>query len=301
MDQNIGGVAVVGDALIDEVVISTQEPGEELVSGAGLNLAVGLCRLGVPTTLVATLGDDPAGEKVRDYLREHAVALVASPSSLGTSRATSTRAASGEPYYSFNPAAMRRVIQFDSEAALALRVAAAVVTTCFPFDDLAQSEALLSTLRGARGVYVVDANIRLALIADMARFVQELERHVAQSWLVKISDEDSQLMYAEPANRTAGRLLGLGARFVLATYGADGAEVFHAGWSSRASAVEMPGPIVDTMGAGAATIATVLSEALRGGIHAGRATWAEMLESAMRNAAATCRIRGGLLQNAGQP
>ncbi|WP_242868700.1 PfkB family carbohydrate kinase, partial [Microbacterium oxydans] len=50
-----GSVVVIGDALIDEI---RDDAGvRELVGGAALNVAVGLRRLGVDTTLVAMVGD----------------------------------------------------------------------------------------------------------------------------------------------------------------------------------------------------------------------------------------------------
>src|SRR5687767_12336550 len=99
-------VVVIGDALIDE--LRDEHGVREFVGGAALNVAVGLSRLGVPTTLIAMLGDDEAGEHIRAYLADFGVQLLATPSSLGTSRAVSTRSPSGEPVYEFNAAAQAR-------------------------------------------------------------------------------------------------------------------------------------------------------------------------------------------------
>ena len=47
----MSSVVVIGDALIDEL---RDDAGvKEFVGGAALNVAVGLSRLGVPTTLIA--------------------------------------------------------------------------------------------------------------------------------------------------------------------------------------------------------------------------------------------------------
>ncbi len=77
----MSSVVVIGDALIDEL---RDDAGvREFVGGAALNVAVGLSRLGVPTTLVAMVGDDDAGAKIRSYLADHGVGLLPSPSPLG--------------------------------------------------------------------------------------------------------------------------------------------------------------------------------------------------------------------------
>ncbi len=66
-----GRVVVIGDALIDELRDDTGV--REFVGGAALNVAVGLSRLGVPTSLIAMVGDDEAGEQIRSYLAEYDV------------------------------------------------------------------------------------------------------------------------------------------------------------------------------------------------------------------------------------
>src|SRR5688500_4369824 len=105
------GAVVVGDALIDEI----RDDGgvRELVGGAALNVAVGLRRLGVPTTLIAMVGDDEAGAHIREYLDDHDVRLIASDAPQGSSRAIVERDANGEPVYVFNQAAQRRSIRYS--------------------------------------------------------------------------------------------------------------------------------------------------------------------------------------------
>lgn len=297
VDLHVGGAMVVGDALIDEVV-AEDGTAAEIVGGAGLNVAVGLRRLGVPATLLAMVGDDAAGRDIRDHLSAHGVALIASPSAFGSSRAVSTRNSAGEPTYVFNDAAMNRVVDFTSNAAPALAAAAVVVVSCFPFDNREQSAELLDAVRSGAGIYVVDPNARPAMTLDKPGFVAEFEKHASVAWIVKISDEDADYMYGTSAQEAARRLLGLGTKAVVATYGAGGAEVFLPGDSVRVPIAALPGPVVDTMGAGDATIATVVAEVLHGGFHSDLATWEAMLSRAMMNAAATCRRAGALLQTA---
>src|ERR671913_1225553 len=101
-------MAVIGDALIDE--LRDPHGSREFVGGAALKVAGGLALLGEQATLVAMVGDDEPGERIRGYLRDYRVGLVESPSPLGTSRAISDRT-EGEPRYEFNEAAKRRGIR----------------------------------------------------------------------------------------------------------------------------------------------------------------------------------------------
>jgi len=80
-------VAVIGDALIDELRDRSQSI--EFVGGAALNIAVGLSVLGIPSTLIAMVGDDSDGEVIRRYLDDYLVTLLASPSEFGTMLAIS--------------------------------------------------------------------------------------------------------------------------------------------------------------------------------------------------------------------
>ena len=105
-----GRVVVVGDALIDELRDDTGI--REFVGGAALNVAVGLSRLGVPSTLIAMVGEDEAGDHIRAFLRDFGVELIATLGPHGSSRAVSTRSGGGEPVYDFNDAAKARRIHF---------------------------------------------------------------------------------------------------------------------------------------------------------------------------------------------
>lgn len=297
-DPHIGGALVVGDALIDEIESVLGEAPDEIVGGAGLNVAVGLRRLGVPATLLAMVGDDDAGEAIRGYVATHTVALVPSPSAFGSSRATSTRNEAGEPTYLFNDAAKNREIDFTGASAQALHAASAIIVTCFPFDNRAQAGKLLDAVTASTAMYVVDPNARPSMIADKDTFVSEFEKHARAAWLVKISDDDSEYMYGTSARAAAAHLLELGVQVVLATYGADGAEAFTTQGSVKVPISPMDGAIVDTMGAGDATLATVVVDMLHGGFHQDLATWEQTLAHAMQNAAATCRAAGALLRTA---
>lgn len=282
-----GRVVVIGDALIDEI----RDGGNvrELVGGAALNVAVGLRRLGVPTTLIAMVGDDEPGAHIREYLADHDVRLIASTAPHGSSRAIVTRSAEGEPQYVFNEAAQQRSIRYSDEAREAISQADLVVVSCFPFDVPAEADAFVKAVTGAR--LAVDPNPRAGMLNDRDEFVRGFERVAADAAIVKVGADDAALLYDGDLDALRARLRGLGTRAVLATAGSQGAVIESDAGVVSAPISTLPGRVVDTVGAGDATLAAVAA-----GLVAGESDWAALLRRAMDVAAATCRTEGGLLR-----
>ncbi|MGB4135648.1 MAG: PfkB family carbohydrate kinase [Microbacterium sp.] len=305
MEQQRGAV-VIGDALIDEI----HDGGgvRELVGGAALNVAVGLRRLGVPVTLIAMVGADEAGDHIREYLDDHGVALIESPAPRGSSRAVVQRAANGEPQYVFNEAAQRRSIAYDDDARAAIAAAGIVAVSCYPFDVPTEVDAMAAAL-GEDVRLVIDPNPRAGMLADRAEFVRGFERLAARASLVKIGADDAVLLYGgssvgDPSGDGLAdgdldalrlRLRAAGVSAVLATAGADGAVLDTDAGIVAAPIAALPGRIVDTVGAGDATLAAVAAGLVRGTPESVEG-WQGLLDRAMLIAAATCRAEGGLLR-----
>jgi len=285
------GAVVIGDALIDEIRDATGI--RELVGGAALNVAVGLRRLGVPVTLIAMVGADAAGDHIREYLSDHGVALIESPSALGSSRAIVQRAENGEPQYVFNDAAQRRSIRYSDAAREAISRAALVAVSCFPFDVEAEAAALSDAVGDAR--LVIDPNPRAGMLHNRAQVVRGFEQLASRAELVKVGADDAALLYDGDLDALRARLRELGAGAVLATAGADGAVLESDAGEVTAPITALPGPIVDTVGAGDATLAAV-AEGLVAEHPSSDAEWQRLLDRAMAIAAATVRSEGGLLR-----
>ncbi|WP_374008358.1 PfkB family carbohydrate kinase [Leifsonia sp. LS-T14] len=286
-------VCVIGDALIDE--LRWPSGAEEHVGGAGLNVAVGLTRLRVKASLVAMVGLDRAGEEIRAFLASFGVALCATDVPV-SARAVSDRAA-GEPHYVFNEAARNRRVSFDPRQRAELDDASLVVVSSFSLDDAAQTELLADSVTDSRMRLVVDPNPRADLIVDVDAFRAGFESVAARSLLVKIGDEDARLLYGEPLGVVARRLLELGPSVVLATEGAAGASIHLASGSTVHRPIHpMAAPVVDTMGAGDATLASVTATLIRDGLPEAPEQAARLLDTAMAIAAATCRAPGALLR-----
>lgn len=287
-----GRVVVIGDALIDE--LRDENGVREFVGGAALNVAVGLSRLGLPTTLIAMVGDDEAGAHIRSYLDDYGVDLIATDSAHGSSRAVSTRIG-GEPVYEFNDAARARRIRFGDEERRAVQEAAITVITCFPFDDEAQTEELVAALRDTSGLVAVDPNPRTGMLHDRDRFVRGFERVAALADLVKVGDDDAAILTGEPLDTVAARLRETGVRAVLTTRGAAGASILADGVEVHRPIADAPSPVVDTMGAGDAVLSSAVASVLSSW-PASEEDWEALLTTAMEVAAATCRFEGALLR-----
>lgn len=291
-----GPVAVIGDALIDEI---HDEAGvRDAVGGAALNVAVGLARLGVPTTLIAMVGDDEDGASVRAFLDRFGVRLVATDAPFGTARAVATKTAGGEVRYVFNEAALRRRIDFAGEASAVLDAAALVVVSCYPFDRDEPTDALLAAVDEPAARLIVDPNPRPALMSDLPAFVRNLDRTARAVRLMKVGDEDAELLYGAGLEEASDRLVQDGAAMVLATAGKDGAFLLTGSGRVAAGIAELPGPIVDTIGAGDSTLSSITDAILRSDVQGigDVLYWESALEHAMTVAAATCRSEGALLQ-----
>jgi fructokinase len=286
-------VVVVGDALIDE--LRDDHGVREFVGGAALNVAVGLARLGVPATLVAMLGDDEPASRVRRYLADFGVDLLATPSLLGTARAVSTRSGAGEPVYEFNEASQRRRIRFGQAERQAFADADLVVVSCFAFDDAEQAAELAEAIAGAEASVAVDPNPRTGMMHDKDEFVRGFEALAAGAALVKVGEDDAALLYDQRLDALRARLIDLGARAVLATEGAAGATIEAGDTVVTRPISNLPGRIVDTMGAGDAAFAATIA-ALVAGRPDTAEDWDTVLVSAMDAAAATCRFEGALLR-----
>ena len=293
-DIRAGRVVIIGDALIDE--IHRDASVDTYVGGAALNVAVGLSVLGIPATLLAMIGDDADGGRIRQFLTEHGVALIPTIGPNGSSRAVSDRV-NGEPVYTFNAAAMARRVEFGAVEQAALDAADLVVVSSFPFDDKVQSAELVAAVRNPKSRLAIDPNPRAGMLHDRDSFRDTFDSVAPNTLLVKVGDDDSALLYGTNVEELSAHLLANGTPTVLATAGRHGASVETAGGIVATEPIaDLPGPVIDTMGAGDATLASVIQSILADGFPADVAAWHAVLRRAMLIAAATCRSEGALLR-----
>ncbi|WP_430592467.1 carbohydrate kinase family protein [Humidisolicoccus flavus] len=280
-------VVVIGDVLVDVV------DGLALPGGAGFNVAIGLAKLGNDVTLIGMVGDDDYGRQLEEACKG-AVTLVKTPAPNGSAAAIASRV-DGTMQYEFNSAAKARSIVIEADAQHAIDNADLVVVSCVALEDGEQCDALLSAVPDSRARLVIDANPRPGYLddaSDVRAFGDNLRRIAPHAALLKLGDEDSQLLYERDVNETARQFLDAGAGGVLVTRGEHGASLEFRGLTKVSAPIhELDSPIVDTIGAGDATLAAIVDSMLEQ-----RPIWGSALERAMTIAALTCRVAGGDLQ-----
>ncbi|MEU9887647.1 carbohydrate kinase [Sphaerisporangium sp. NPDC051011] len=237
-------VFVVGEALIDVIV----RPGgtDEVPGGSPANVARGLARLGVPTALLTSIGDDDRGRLLLRHLTGAGVDVLPASVHRGrTATATATVDASGDARYVFD-------IDWDIETA-AIPDGAAVVHTgsiaAFLEPGAGKVRALLRDLRG-RATLTFDPNVRPAILgADPAPARATFEAVASLVDVVKLSAEDAGWLYpGRPLDAVADHIAGAGPRLVAVTRGAAGSTLHAPGHVVRIGPAAVD--VVDTVGAG---------------------------------------------------
>ena len=107
---------------------------------------------------------------------------------------------------------------------------------------------------------VFDPNVRSVVMNDRDKYLAAVERWVAISSVVKVSDDDLAWLYpGQQYADVAGRWISDGAALVVVTRGADGLEGFTADGSVEAPGVKVD--VADTVGAGD-TVGAIIVEAM---------------------------------------
>jgi fructokinase len=248
---------VVGESLVDIVVPSGGGDRHDAVGGSCLNVAVGLSRLDVPTTLMTRIGEDRLGELIVDHV--HASAVTLSEGSVVPGGVTSTATAHLDEQHAAT---------YDFEIVWDLPSQALPDgTTGVHVGSLGSSLApgrasVVDLVRQAveADVFVsYDPNIRPFFLDDAARAWREVLEIAGGTRLLKLSDEDLRLLRPDDAEDDVCRELMAAGRteLVVLTRGEKGAKAFTDG-----ATIEVPAPptdLVDTVGAGDSFMAAMLA------------------------------------------
>lgn len=241
-------ISVIGEALID-LVITADGAVEAKLGGAPFNTARACGRLGADVRFVGALSVDRFGSMLAEQLGADGVDLAhAARVDLPTTLAAAELDDSGAATYRF---------YIDGTSAPALddiaahAVAADVVFTGGLGLVLEPMAATVeSAIRDAAEQFVVvDVNCRPLVVPDRETYVGRVERVLAHTDVLKVSDED--LEYLRPGSDplvAAEAMLALGPSAVLVTRGGDGV---HVATGSGSTVVPVdPVDVVDTIGAG---------------------------------------------------
>jgi fructokinase len=248
---------VVGESLVDIVVPAGGGDRHDAVGGSCLNVAVGLSRLDVPTTLMTRIGDDRLGEMIVDHVQASAVKL--SEGSVVPGGVTSTATAHLDEQHTAT---------YDFEIVWDLPTQALPDgTTGLHVGSLGSAlapgrAAVVDLVRQAvdADVFVsYDPNIRPFFLDDAARAWHEVLEIAGGTRLLKLSDEDLRLLRPDDAEDDVCRQLLSSGRteLVVLTRGEKGAKAFTDG-----AVIDVPAPatdVVDTVGAGDSFMAATLA------------------------------------------
>ncbi|MEJ2884892.1 carbohydrate kinase family protein [Actinomycetospora aeridis] len=248
-----GRVVVGGEALVDLVPTGDGHPDEPALTplaprlgGGPFNTAVGLGRLGVPTTMLTRLSTDSFGDALVHRLEANGVdttLLQRGPEP--TTLAVVTLDADGAARYSFHVAGSADRLVDDPGELPRDTAAVSVGTLSLVLEPGASRYAELAVREAGRGRLVsLDPNLRPGLVDDPDAVVARLDRIAAVAGLVKMSDED-----ADRWGRSPQDVLDAGAGAVVLTRGSSGLTAHTPAGEVSAPAASV-GPLVDTIGAG---------------------------------------------------
>jgi fructokinase len=246
-------VLVGGEALYDLVVVGDDESIRAHPGGGPFNTARTIGRLGQPVAFLGRLSSDRFGTTMRHMLEEDGVApdaVVATDEP--TTLALAEVDADGVARYRFYERGTSAP-GLTPDAALAVLPPDVgilhVGTLGLTLEPMASAlEAVVERLSG-RALVVVDPNVRPWVIPDREAYLERLNRVLARTHVVKVSEEDLAWLEPDrPPPEAARALLDRGPTVALLTLGPDGALAVTAGDDHRVQAPSVQ--VVDTIGAG---------------------------------------------------
>jgi fructokinase len=243
-----------GEALTDLIPGMTADGTPAFVpktGGSVFNTAVALGRLGIPAAFLGGLSSDFFGDELRKAMLAANVDISLAPVSERYTIAAFVKLEDNQARYSFiDEGSACRMLAPEDLPALPDRISAlhlgsfplAIEPCGSAFEELCRRECHTRVIH-------FDPNIRANLIKDRAGHRKRVERIVAMSDLVKMSDEDLAWMAPGADPETfAQDWLKRGAKLVVVTRGKDGAQAFANEF--RAEVAGLPVKVADTIGAG---------------------------------------------------
>jgi fructokinase len=255
-------VWVVGEVLID--LIPNESKYVAIVGGGPANTAKALARLGVKTYFIDGISNDEYGQMVKAELLSANVLLdYVQYSNKPTCTAKVTLSSSGSASYEFviedtatfdfsdpwlpDPQSVKPSLLHIGTLATVIEPGASVLF------KWAQSVGHVAPI-------VFDPNIRPAVLGDRVEYVKKVEKWVAISSAIKVSDEDLNWLYPGKAiNEIVNEWLEVGVELVVVTLGDKGITAYRENEQISVDAVKVV--VADTVGAGD-TVGAVLVEAI---------------------------------------
>ena len=296
----------VGEILVDLTETGVNALGvREMAAnpgGAPANVAVAASRLGLRVAFAGCVGDDAFGRGLADTLRKDGVdvSALAVDRDVQTTLAVVTVDATGERSFTFyrNPGADLRLRreQVPEEMLRAVRILhfGSLSLTADPAKSA--TLALVHDAKANGTLISYDPNYRAAIWRDEARAHGVMQSVLPLADVVKISDEETELMGGAPSpEEAAANIAAKGPRLVLVTLGGEG--VYYRFGDMTGFVPGYKVTVADTNGAGDSFFGSVLSGIAKRGARLDGMT-REELESILRfgNRAAslTCSRPGAI-------
>jgi len=286
---------VCGEVLIDLIPDSSGQR-QPVVGGGPANTAKALARLGHSVYFIDGISTDTYGEMARKELLADEVKLDYSlTSEKPTAQAIVTLDKSGGASYEFK---LDNTATFDFESSwlpdpsrkkpevLHIGTLATIIKPgCDVLFDWALQVADFAPI-------IFDPNIRPSVMNDRDAYVAAVEKWVAISAVVKVSDDDLSWLYPEETeDSVAERWVNQGCALVVVTHGSEGL----VGYTSdgRVGVAGEKIDVMDTVGAGD-TVGAVITEAMvdEGLYNLRGATLEKVLIRAAVAAGITCSRKG---------
>jgi fructokinase len=259
---SIGQVWVCGEVLIDLIPDGTER--KAVVGGGPANTAKALAKLGIATQFIDGISTDQYGQMALKELQQDGVLLdYVNSSEKPTALAIISLSNAGAATYEFviaetatfdfshtwlpDPFTLKPALLHIGTLVTAIEPAASIL------HEWASQVAELAPV-------VFDPNIRPAVMGKRDLYVAAVEKWVAISACVKVSDDDLYWLYPdEKIESVVNRWLSDGVALVVVTYGAKGVIGYTSSEVVAVDAVKVE--VVDTVGAGD-TVGAVLVEAI---------------------------------------
>jgi len=255
-------VWVAGEVLID--LIPNGNTSKPIVGGGPANTAKALARVGVDTQFIDGISTDDYGLMIGNELLTSGIKLdYVKYSDKPTCLAKVSLDKKGSASYEFviestatfdfsqhwlpNPVELKPSLLYTGTLATIIEPGASELFTW------AQSVAKSAPI-------VFDPNIRAAVVSDHKIYLSQVERWVAISSAVKVSQEDLNWLYPSlEIDQVVNNWLTLGALLVVVTFGDQGLAAYRLGEKIKVDAIKVE--VVDTVGAGD-TVGAILVEAI---------------------------------------
>lgn len=263
-------VATAGEALID-LIQEADGRMRPCDGGAVYNLTRALGLQGVGTLYLNPLSADRFGRGLANGIHRAGVTLAqATPVHQPTSLAVVGLDADGKASYSFyrDGVADRQVNAAEMTRQCAEQPQLSTVATgCLALvaDDSDKYLPWLQAQRAAGRLVVVDANLRPAIVPDMAAYRASVLAALGQTHVVKVSDDDLVTLGFDQPNPLDGAralLAQTPARWLALTLGPKGAMLLARDGAAWHATEQQPVTVADTVGAGDCFFAGLLAALL---------------------------------------